>query len=153
MPEAKCGFNDSADGKTKGCDSLVTHGPTLAVDIGFDSKFNVGGGGVPAPIVTGIAALVDTGAFASFIDNDLAISLKLPIIDKQPVSGSNGKHMVNMYLAQIHVPSLQFTIYGSFGGVELAAGGQVHKALIGRTFLRKFTMMYSGSSGDVKIFR
>jgi hypothetical protein len=58
-----------------------------------------------------------------------------------------------MYLAQIHVPSLLFTIHGAFAGVELAAGGQVHKALIGRTFLQNFTMVYEGTTGTVKISR
>ena len=56
-----------------------------------------------------------------------------------------------MYLAQIYVNALGFTIWGAFAGVDLAAGGQVHNALIGRTFLRHFTMVYEGRSGTVTI--
>ena len=57
-----------------------------------------------------------------------------------------------MHLAQIHVPSLQVTLYGTFAGVDLIAGGQLHHALIGRTFLRHFTMTYNGASGSVVLF-
>ena len=56
-----------------------------------------------------------------------------------------------MHLAQVRIPSLGFTIYGAFAGVHLAAGGQPHKALIGRTFLRAFTMVYKGGTGTVTI--
>jgi hypothetical protein len=97
--------------------------------------------------------LVDTGAGESCIDNLLAGQLNLPIVDRRPISGVHGAHIVNMYLAQIHVPSLAFTIYGAFAGVDLAAGGQVHKALIGRTFLQNFTMVYEGLTGSVKLSR
>jgi hypothetical protein len=59
----------------------------------------------------------------------------------------------SIFIAQIHVPSLAFTIYGAFAGVDLAAGGQVHKALIGRTFLRAFKMVYEGTTGTVTLSR
>jgi hypothetical protein len=74
-------------------------------------------------------ALVDTGATESCIDNLLAATLKLPIVNRREVSGSAGKHVANVYLAQVHVPTLAFTIYGAFAGVELAAGGQSHSLL------------------------
>jgi len=38
-----------------------------------------------------------------------------------------------------------------FSGVHLAAGGQHHLALIGRTFLQNFTLIYEGRSGNVTI--
>jgi predicted aspartyl protease len=95
--------------------------------------------------------LVDTGATESCIDNLLASQLNLPIIDRRPISGVGGKQTVNMYLAQVHIPSLGFTIHGSFAGVDLKAGGQTHLALIGRTFLQSFTMIYEGKTGTVTI--
>lgn len=58
-----------------------------------------------------------------------------------------------MHLAQIYVPALQFTVYGSFAGVHLVAGGQIHQALIGRTFLQHVRMVYDGQSGKVTISR
>jgi predicted aspartyl protease len=152
MPETKCGFSDSADGKTKGAEALTFHGPTLFVDIGFDVEYKPGIGATPKPSVSGIWALVDTGAGESCIDSKLAAELNLPIVDRVTIAGSNGAHEVNMHLAQIHVPSLNRTILGAFAAVDLAAGGQKHRALIGRTFLMHFTMIYSGSTGDVKLF-
>lgn len=130
---------------------LVTQGPTLVVDIGFDPAFTAMSAGVPNLAQRGVPALVDTGAHASFIDNDLAMALNLPIVDKQKVSGSGGRHEVNVYLAHIHVPSLVVTQLGRFGGVHLAAGGQRHSALIGRTFLMHFKMIYDGHTGQVEL--
>jgi len=150
MPETKCGFNDIPD--FTGADLLVSYGPTLKVDIGFDPNYNPQKLNIlPTLSVKGINALVDTGAGESCIDNLLASQLNLPIIDRRPVSGAHGSHLSNMYLAQIHVPSLKFTIYGAFAGVDLLAGGQVHKALIGRTFLRCFKMIYDGRNGTVTL--
>ncbi len=73
------------------------------------------------------------------------------VLDRRLVSGAHGSQEINMHLAQVHVPSLNFTIYGAFAGVHLVAGGQVHRALIGRTFLSHFTMVYEGRTGTVKI--
>ena len=96
---------------------LVIQGPELIVDIGFDPNLTTGNPvGLAAP---GVPALVDTGAIYSFIDDDLATRLNLPIVNQQTVSGSNGQHLVNMYLGHIFVPSLEFTITGQFGGVRL----------------------------------
>jgi len=149
MVQTKCGFNNSPE--VSGADLLTLNGPTLFVDIGFDPTYT----GPPAPpplaAVTELQALVDTGATECCIDNLLAATLKLPLVDRRPISGSAGQHMANVYLAQVHVPTLNFTIYGAFAGVELAAGGQWHSALIGRTFLQHFTMVYEGRTGTVTI--
>jgi hypothetical protein len=56
-----------------------------------------------------------------------------------------------MHLAQVRAPTLGFTIYGLFAGVHLKAGGQPHRALIGRTFLQNLTMVYEGKTGTVTI--
>jgi hypothetical protein len=128
---------------------LASHGPTLVVNIGFDPNYLIGK--VPTPLITGIHALVDTGAVTSCIDSMLASQLNLPIVDKRTVSGIGGSQELNVYLAQIHVPSLNSTIYGDFTGVHLQAGGQPHKALIGRSFLQNYRLLYNGISGDVEI--
>lgn len=131
---------------------LVSHGPSLTVDIGFDGHFRPVPGAIPKPTAQGIWALVDTGATDSCIDGKLALELGLPIIDRRPIAGVGGLTEVHYHLAQIHVPSLPFTIYGHFAAVDLAAGGQQHRALIGRTFLQHFTMIYTGSTGEVEIY-
>ena len=152
MAKTKCGFDD-VPGGASGADLLVAYGPTLIVDIGFDPNHDAKAAVTPPPIpgMKGIHALVDSGATESCIDSLLAVQLNLPVVDKRTVAGVHGAHPVNVYLAQVRVPSLNFTISGAFAGVDLVAGGQPHKALIGRTFLRRFTMIYEGRSGTVTI--
>jgi hypothetical protein len=131
---------------------LTTYGPTLLVDIGFDPDWKAG---VPVIIpvagMKGIHALVDTGAWECCIDSLLATQINLPIVDRRMISGVHGGQEVNMHLAQVHVPSLNFTVYGVFAGVHLQAGGQIHRALIGRTFLRHYKMVYEGLTGLVTL--
>ena len=150
MPETKCGFDD-VPGGASGADLLAIYGPTLLVDIGFDPVFKIGAGTTPTPGIKGITALVDTGAAESCIDSMLAAQLNLPIVDRRLIAGVHGSQEINMHLAQVHVPSLGFTLYGAFAGVHLFAGGQPHRALIGRTFLAHYTMVYEGRTGTVKL--
>jgi predicted aspartyl protease len=148
MRETNCGFNSSHG--INGADLLATWGPTLQVNIGFDKEWNAENtSSAPHAGINFVDALVDTGAGESCIDDLLASQLNLPIIDKRFIAGSAGQHEAKIYLAQIHVHSLSYTIYGAFAGVHLADGGQLHKALIGRTFLKNFTMLYEGHTGRV----
>jgi hypothetical protein len=153
MPSIECGFADGP-GDVLGCDLLVRNGPTLQVKIGFDPAYKPSAVDPPPTLpVIDLPALVDTGASDSCIDNLLAAQLKLPVVDRQPIAGVHGSREVNVHLAHIHVPSLQVTLYGTFAAVDLIAGGQTHHALIGRTFLRHFTMTYNGVSGSVVLSR
>ena len=149
MPEAMCGFQDGPNGS--GEQLLTTIGPTLGVRIGFDQNYRTGGNAQPVLPEAQHPALVDTGATESCIDSSLAALLHLPIVDRKPLSGAHGQDEVNMHLAQIYVPSLSWVIVGQFAGVHLRAGGQPHFALIGRTFLRSFTMIYNGRTGSVTL--
>jgi predicted aspartyl protease len=127
-------------------------GPTLIVDVGFDPNFDPNSSKTP-PVsqLQGSHALVDTGATISCIDSAVAAALSLPVIDRQKISGAGGVHEVNMHLAQIYVPDLNFTQYGFFAGVDLAAGGQPHVVLIGRSFLQHVTLTCEGRTGKVTI--
>ena len=149
MLETNCGFNDTSE--TSGSILLAIYGPTINVDIGFDPTFKPVKNVIPVLWKKGIPALIDTGASESCIDNTLGSSLGLPIVDRGEISGVGGIHKTNIYLAQIHIPDLNFTIYGRFAGVDIRAGGQLHYALIGRNFLQNFTMIYNGKTGDVKL--
>jgi predicted aspartyl protease len=151
MAQTKCGFNDAPDG-TPGSNLLMIFGPTLFADIGFDSHYWSQTNQPPISSIQKVQALVDTGAAESCIDNVLAVELNLPIVNRRSISGAHGSHPTNIYLAQVHIPSLKFTIHGEFAGVDLIAGGQIHKTLIGRTFLRHFTMVYEGTTGGVTLF-
>jgi predicted aspartyl protease len=98
-----------------------------------------------------LPALVDTGATESCIDSVLATRLGLPVVDQWAIAGVQGESKVDVHLAQIYVPELDFTVAGRFSGVHLSDGGQPHSALIGRTFLQNFTMVYGGRTGTVTI--
>jgi predicted aspartyl protease len=150
MPDAECGFID-VQGGAKGNELLVSYGPTILVDIGFDPNFKPGQAALPAAGITGIRALVDTGATESCIDSALAAQLNLPVIDQKTYCGIGGKHLVKIHLAQISIPILSRYIWGYFVGVHLEAGGQWHKAIIGRTFLKHYKMTYDGRVGKVTI--
>ncbi len=147
MPTTKCGFDDQTG--HSGRDALALYGPTLFVQIGFDPASRpIDGSSLNLPPAR-YPALVDTGATESCIDSALALVLNLPIVDRQQVAGVHGANTVNVHLAQLHVPTLNFAVYGRFAGVHLRAGGQPHFALIGRTFLQNFTMTYEGRTGNV----
>lgn len=141
--DTECGFVNQ--------DLLIVNGPTIYVDIGFDPAYDPAIPAIPVASFKNMPALVDTGATESFIDTAVATALGLPVVDKQIVSGSSGSHSVDVYLAQIHVPSLNLTIWGRFAGVNLIVGGQTHAALMGRTFLRLLTMHYDGITGRVTL--
>ncbi len=146
MAKTLCGFNDGPGGS--GRDLLATWGPTLFVDIGFDPNFKLG---IPVPGITRVEALVDTGASESCIDSLLAAQLNLPVVDRRQIAGVGGGHIANVHLAQVRIPLLNKTILGSFTAVHLAVGGQRHRALIGRSFLQHFTMVYEGRTGTVTL--
>jgi len=149
VAETNCGFDD-VPGGAPGSELLVSAGPTIVVNIGFDPKWKPALPVVmPIPGITDIRALVDTGATECCIDNRLAIQLNLPIVDERPYGGIGGRHMAKMYLAQVHIPSLNYTMYGAFAGVKLAESGAVHQALIGRTFLQAMKTTYDGATGKV----
>ena len=147
MLTADCGFR-ARDGLT-GSDLLTIWGPTLGVQIGFDPGFAPSAAALPELGHRLFPALVDTGGQESCIDSSLAEELNLPLVEQATVAGAHGSGAVDLYLAQIHVPALEFTVTGRFAGVHLAAGQQEHRALIGRTFLRWFSMRYEGRTGMV----
>jgi predicted aspartyl protease len=147
MSQVECGF----DSNPSGVRLLIESGPTILVDIGLDTGWVPGGATAPTPGIAGVKALVDTGASECCIDQLLAANLNLPVVDRRAISGSNGAHMTNMYMAQIHLPALAITHYGVFAGVDLRAGGQLHEALIGRSLLQHFHMSYVGSTGAVTL--
>jgi len=149
MPTTRIGFSDSES--WSGQDKLIAFGPTLHVLIGFDPNFHPDHSPFPNLPELELPALVDTGATESCIDSALAQKLQLPAVDTGQISGVQGTSETVFYLAQIYVPSLNYTIYGRFSGVHLASGGQPHSALLGRTFLRNFVLTYEGRTGDVII--
>ena len=143
MPMTDCGFDDP--------DELELYGPTIAVVIGFDPHYQVSAGVPPNLPPNRLPALIDTGADASYIDASLASELNLPVADRQVLIAASGIVDAAVHLAQIYIPDLDTAIYGQFASVNLTEGEQTHYALIGRTFLRHFSMAYEGRTGNVII--
>ncbi len=133
--------------------ALIAWGPILPVQIGFDPSYRPAAGRAVTLPSTLHDALVDTGATESCIDSTLAQTLQLPVVDQQRVAGVQGSFSVDIHLAQIHVPDLAWTVYGRFAGVHLFLGGQPYRALLGRTFLQHYTMIYDGLRGQIAIRR
>ena len=149
MLSVNCGFLGAPQAQTL----LWYHGPAIKVDLGFDPKYGPSNENLPKPQITGIEALVDTGARESCIDSTLAQELALPVFDRRTVSGVNGLLEVDFHMAQIHVPSLKFILRGRFAGVPLVSSGFQQRVVVGRSFLSYFKMEYDGPLGDVKLMR
>ena len=149
MPTINIGIPDSPGLSAR--DAMVRYGPTLYVEIGFDPSFRPDGVSRPNLSNDQFPVLVDTGASESCIDSTLAEELGLPIVGRESIAGAHGAAVVNFHLAQIVVPAFQHIVYGRFAGVHLVEGGQRHQALLGRTFLMNFGMMYDGRTGMVTL--
>ena len=141
MARTDSGYNNPFD--------LIRYGPTIDVQIGFDPGYQPSAGRRAQLPPELLPALVDTGAQETALDAEFARSLNLPILERRQIAGANGLFETTVYLAQIYVPELDFTIVGPFDSANLAAGGQPYYALIGRTFLRHFNMTYDGRTGSV----
>ena len=107
---------------------------------------------------TTLTALVDTGASGNALDDRLAYALKLPIVDFVPASGIDGKKTRPRFLANIHLPQLNQTVFGTFLGVNLIEGVNSNEQvlgpcqiLLGREFLRNFSVVYTGQTREVVI--
>jgi predicted aspartyl protease len=96
-------------------------------------------------------ALIDTGATESCIDDALAAALGLTAVDKIMIGGSAGAREHNVYLAVVSMPSIAKVQFGRFAGVDLAGGGQLHRVLLGRTFLAGVVMIYDGLRAQVTL--
>ena len=144
MPLADAGFADS--GGRPDHTALIGFGPSLEVVV---SPFV----DPPKPPTEGNTthALVDTGATQSCIDIQIADSLGLPVVDFVMMAGAAGAVRHPLYAARVAIPALEIFQFGAFAGVDLAAGGQPHRVLLGRTFLQGTVMIYDGVRAQVTI--
>lgn len=148
MPSAQAGFKAGKGGSSP-ADLLVQLGPTLHVDIGLKSR--AAAGEVPDLPKKRVKALIDTGAGGDCIDDDLARTLGLPITDEGEISGVGGRHHAYIYTARLYIPALDQMIFQPFTGVKLQQGDQWHGVILGRSFLRRYSLTYNGRDGSVVI--
>lgn len=149
MPSVECGFS-AGDGYS-GSQRLAVIGATLEVGVSSPPSYRSESSRRPVDNETRVSALIDTGASSCGVDAELAERLGLPVVDHRTVSGIGGTVEVAIYRVRLRVPELNLQIIDSMPGVYLSAGRQQHQVLIGRDFLRHFTMVYAGRSGSVKI--
>lgn len=121
---------------------LAAVGPTIRVHVGFDPKFKPRSSQKLSSQARDVPALIDTGAFVSCIDTELADKISLKPIDTTTISGAGGKHeKMPIFLAQIHIPDVSLIMHGEVVGVHLARGNQPHQAILGRNFLHRHIMV------------
>lgn len=151
MPRTNAGFSNVKGGPT-GAQLLIALGPTLPVEVGFDPQYDPSNRQKPAGTPQVVHALVDTGATGSHVDDELAKGLALPLVDRRTVSPAvGGRREVNVYLAQVHIPSLGLTEYGRLTGADLKMSGQQHQVILGRSLLKGVVMIYDGVTGQVTL--
>ena len=148
MRTAQAGFKQGVAGESPG-DLLTKFGPTLLVDVGLRSR--AAPGETPDLPAKGIRALIDTGAGGECIDDTLAEQLNLPVSEEGWMSGVGGRHWAKVYNVRLYVPRLDRLPFQRFTGVKLEDGGQWHRVILGRTFLRRYRLSYDGGTGAVAI--
>ncbi|MGB9380688.1 hypothetical protein [Candidatus Binatus sp.] len=159
MPIVECGYAGVAAqiAPLSPSDALVRVGPLIAVVISAHPTSSPTSPLTPAAQSaaqqTFVPALIDTGAYASAIDDALAQQLQLPIVNQRVVVGVGGQVTLNEYLGQILIPILSTRQYGTFTGAHLATAGVGYRAILGRTLLRDCVLVYDGESGSVKLAR
>jgi hypothetical protein len=97
MRTAQAGFKQGCAGEMAG-DLLVRVGPTILVHVGLKSRAPPGE--PPDLPLKDVHALIDTGAGADGIDDDLAQRLGLPITEEGWISGVGGRHRAVIYTAR-----------------------------------------------------
>ena len=149
MPLTDAAFADS-DGRPDHA-ALLELGPSLEVVVSplVDLAQPPTEGHITEGHVT--HALVDTGATQSCIDTQVAESLELSVVDYVTLSGAAGPSPHPLFMAKVAIPLLDILEFGAFIGVDLAAGGQPHRVLLGRTFLRSTVMIYDGIRAQVTL--
>lgn len=132
---------------------LVQIGPTIPVAIGLAPQalamFQSAGLAVPPP-VSGLA-MIDTGASVCVIDEDALAGLGIAPSGTLEISTASGSSTQPTYPASISFPGtpLPNVNFSDFVGAPIQAQGVV--ALIGRSVLRHFVIIYNGPGGSVSV--
>lgn len=107
--------------------------------------------GQPVPQPTAGVGLVDTGASTTCIDDALARSLGLPVIDVvQMTSATHAGTQANVYPIQMEIVGSPIIVNVPRAiGANLVPQGIV--ALIGRDYLQHCTLFYNGFTGQITL--
>ena len=106
---------------------------------------------LPIPPPQSGLALVDTGATLCSIDEAAVRALGIPPFGVTSTHTAGGTVQQNTYPASLSFPgtTLPNIEFADFVGAPLAAGGII--ALIGRSLLQHFVLVYNGPSGSISL--
>ena len=138
-------------GCTVGSESLMLEGIAIGVHVGFSRAISLNGPYADLFAGPSRRAIIDTGGHHSAIDEDLAMSVGLPRINRGNVVGATGERSQSFYLAQLYFPSHDWLVVEQMVGVSLGEGQQlIH---LGRPFLNHVTLFVDGSTGAYALKR
>jgi hypothetical protein len=132
---------------------LQLQGPVVQVTVGVAefvaNQLIQNGIKVPDPI-SGYG-LIDSGASSTCIDDDIAHTLGLPIIDQAIIATpSHDATSKNVYPANIVFTGTAIKS-NDFRAIGASLSNQGIIALIGRDILSNFTLFYNGPFGEITI--
>ena len=134
-------------------DRLTQFGPIIPIAIGLapGRLAMLLSAGLPAPAPVSGFAMIDTGASVCVIDEEALASLGITPSGTITISTPTGSAVQSTYAASLSFPGtpLPNTNFTDFVGSSLRAQGIV--ALIGRSVLRHFIVIYNGPGGSVSV--
>jgi hypothetical protein len=136
--------------------TLANTGPLVAVQVGVPValKQHLGEKSLPIPAPVSGFALIDTGAFATAVDDSIFTSLGVQPIDEIPTDTPHGAGKSNVYPGSISFPGMNVNDMP----MERVVGCKLKWKtlddkeiimLLGRDLLRYFLMVYNGPGSDI----
>lgn len=138
--------------------TLNETGPLVAVEIGLPTalKQHLAEKGLPIPASISGFALVDTGAFATAVDESVFTTLDVKPIDEIPTDTAHGPGKSNIYPATVTFPGMNVNELAMerVVGCKLKWKTRDEKEIImlmGRDLLKWFLFVYNGPGSDVTL--
>jgi len=138
--------------------TLTETGPLVAVEIGVPAalKQHLAEKGLAIPAAISGFALVDTGAFATAVDESIFASLGVQPIDEIPTGTPHGPGKSNVYPASVTFPGMKVNEMSMERVVGCTLKWKTRQnqeviMLMGRDLLQWFVMIYNGPGSDVTL--
>lgn len=138
--------------------TLEETGPLISVEVSIPAalKKHFSENGLPIPAPQSGFALIDTGAFATAVDQQIFDTLGVQPIDTIPTSTPHGAGTSPVYPANISFPALNVTDLPMerIIGCNLKWTNREGKEIImllGRDLLKYFLMIYNGPNSDITL--
>lgn len=95
------------------------------------------------PRAEDVAALIDTGAAVTGVDESLVRSIGLPPVGTAKLMTASGDYTAEVYAVRLVIDGARV--------VSVRLGGQPYRVLIGRDVLRLILMTYNGFQAQVTL--